>query len=86
MSFVIGHDYEYVVDGKHPDDAVKFHSIWGPYSAETVAEEAAQHHHAHRGFERNWPIDIEIFLDGDNLGVFSVEREMTPSFVATKKA
>jgi hypothetical protein len=32
----------------------------------------------HDGWESSWPLDIELFVDGESVGVFAVEMEYVP--------
>jgi hypothetical protein len=38
----------------------------------------------HDGWESSWPLDIELFVDGESVGVFAVEMEYT-RFSARKR-
>lgn len=68
------------------DEPYEFKSIWHVDDPDHIAEAAAEDYHSnHSGWEDTWPIDFEIFSEGRSLGVFTVEREMVPEFLAFKK-
>lgn len=69
------------------DDLYDFESTWNPENSDYIAEEVAEDYFSnHDGWESSWPTDFEIFdLDGNSLGVYSVELEHTPTFSASKK-
>ena len=73
-----------------PGDATEIETTWnpadGPSHADWAAEDCAEHEHSHcDGWEASWPLDFEIFVKGKSIGVFSVEREAIPAFIASKK-
>jgi len=52
-----------------------------------ICEEAADHFHDHLdGWESQWPIVFEIFMDGVSMGKCEVEREYEPAFSASQIA
>ncbi|KER01074.1 hypothetical protein LGZ99_23840 [Photorhabdus temperata] len=79
--------YEYIISGdKYPNDAYEFESWWHEYYKSYIAEDAAEHYFDYYGgWELNWPIDFEIYINGKILGIFTVSLEMEPSFSTTKK-
>lgn len=46
---------------------------------------ADDYHHNHDGWEDSWPIELRIYKDSEEVGRFSVEREMQPAFYALEK-
>jgi len=75
--------YYVVEDGGGPDDAHRINS--GSTAPDDVAEEAAKDYHQHHnGWEATWPLTFGL-LDSDRkeIGLFSVERESVPQFIAT---
>ena len=80
--------YKYQVDDSKFDKwAFDLKTNWDSDCLGHVAEAAADDYHSnHNGWEAHWPCDIYIFdLDGNPLGVFVVQREAEPVFLATKK-
>ena len=80
------YQYKYSVDsdGEGFEDATLFRSTWDKDCLDYVAEDAAEYDYKNcDGWEREWPITFKIWsLDGVELGVFEVEMDMTPTFVA----
>ncbi len=71
-----------------PEDAI----LMGEFAAASVGNElhwarecAENYHNAHDGWEASWPVDIALYLDGILIGLFEVEREAEPVFIARKK-
>lgn len=59
-------------------------TIWEPGQLEYMALDAARHHHeCHDGWEGDWPLEIEILIDGKPQGVVAVAIEHRPVFNAT---
>lgn len=74
--------YQYTVDD---DDKCDIESRYDEEDVEYIAECAAEDYHSnHDGWESEWPIEFEIFLDDKSIGKFLVEREYSPSFSATE--
>lgn len=75
---------EFTVRGDvYPDDAFEFKTSWPHVHPAYIAEDAAECYFTdHDGWEDNWPIEFEIFLDGKSAGVFSVALYHVPSFSA----
>jgi hypothetical protein len=75
--------YEYTV---HPyEDRYEFRSSFSPSAAHWLAEEAAEDFFSeHDGWECAWPLAFRVF-DGDvDLGLWSVDMESRPHFMATE--
>ena len=54
-------------------------------SMDWIAEDAASDYYDHHdGWEADWPLKIEIFIDGNSKGVFEIELEMSPTFNSSK--
>ncbi len=50
-----------------------------------IAEDAAvDYYNNHDGQDAVWPLDIEVFYDGQSIGKFLVSLEFRPIFSATK--
>lgn len=43
---------------------------------------ADDYHHNHDGWEDDWPLELRIYKDGEEVGRFKVERESQPVFYA----
>lgn len=71
--------------GESADDAVAFPTpVLGWPSVAEAAEAAADHYHAHGGWESTWPIRLAVLDDlGSLFGVCDVTRETVPEFSAT---
>jgi hypothetical protein len=54
----------------------------GEYWAQECAED---YHNAHDGWEATWPVTIALYIDGDPAGLFEVDREAEPVFIARRK-
>jgi len=71
------------------DQARKFTSYWDnslDYHATWIAADAAENYHDfHDGWDSSWPQKFMLY-DKDKmlLGVFEIDREAHPEFVATK--
>lgn len=53
---------------------------------EQLAQEAAEDYwENHDGWESHWPLNIELFADGNSVGMFEVVMEMEPTFSASKQ-
>ncbi|MGQ3940968.1 hypothetical protein [Enterobacter hormaechei] len=53
---------------------------------ESLSQDAAlDYFDNHDGWESDWPLDIELFIDGESIGVFAVEMVHVPRFSARKK-
>ena len=90
--------YEYIIldrEDEYPRDAKAFKPLIGMYYlpnerdeyVEKLAEEAAEHEYLTGNFfdflEEHWyPIDIEVFQDGESLGVAGITVEYMPRFFA----
>ena len=56
------------------------------YGLSEISQEVARDYHAnHDGWECEWPVDINLWIDGVSVGTFSVERDYAPYFVAYRK-
>jgi hypothetical protein len=67
--------------------AFDLETIWDKENLPGVAEDAADDFHSnHDGWENSWPCEFYIFdVDGNLLGVYVVERESSPIFIASEK-
>ncbi|CAH3713301.1 hypothetical protein CPT31_13190 [Enterobacter hormaechei] len=71
----------YFLDPRHIDE---FTCQW---EFESLSQDAAlDYFDNHDGWESDWPLDIELFIDGESVGVFAVEMETVPRFSARKRA
>lgn len=53
---------------------------------ELMVQDAAEDYWSnHDGWESHWPLNIELFVDGNSVGVFEVVMETEPTFSASKK-
>ncbi|WP_445496646.1 hypothetical protein [Photorhabdus sp. SF281] len=79
--------YEYVLSGdKYPDDAYEFESEWNEdYPARLTEDAAKDYYDNHDGWGSEWPVDLEIYINGKILSVFNVSLEYEPIFYAIKK-
>ncbi|CAH3957884.1 hypothetical protein AAHD50_00895 [Enterobacter hormaechei] len=70
----------YFLDPRHIDE------LTSEWEFESLAQDAAlDYFDNHDGWESDWPLDIELFIDGESIGVFAVEMEHVPRFSARKK-
>ena len=73
----------------YPDDAALVMDLGnldgGRNELHWARECAENYHHQHDGWEASWPVDIALYIDGVLIGVFEVEREAEPVFIARKK-
>ena len=75
-----------------PEDAYSLGSLVASsapdeWEVERLARVAADDYWSeHDGWESEWPLDIEIFIDGKSCGVCAVEMESQPTFSANLKA
>ena len=78
---------KYTTNGNdYPFNANELETTWDEENIEYIAEDAASDFHENcGGWEHSWPVDIEIFIDEKSVGVFEVEREYDPAFMATPK-
>lgn len=92
--------YEYIIldrEDEYPRDAKEFKPLIGMYYlpnerdeyVENLAEQAAEVEYLTGNFfdfmEEHWyPIDIEVFQDGESLGVAGITVDFEPSFSAKK--
>ena len=51
---------------------------------EQAAQVCADDYHAGGGWETSWPIIFHVIRDGEDLGLFEVERHTVPEFVAQR--
>lgn len=57
------------------------------WDVEIIAREAANDYWSnHDGWESEWPLNFEIFINGKSYGVCAVEMESQPNFSANLKA
>ena len=69
----------------YPDDAVELKSMLPVSTPREAAKAAADQYHAHGGWERSdWPLKFEVYFDGESQGVFKVDLEAVPAFIARK--
>ena len=82
-----GYEYEYVVEGEdYPQDAIKFKSAWSPDEVvEYIADDAAMAFYDVDPDPECFPLDLEVYSNGENIGQFRVELEYEPSFNSEKK-
>ena len=75
---------EYEVDnGGHK---FEFNTTWiVQYDCYIIEEAAEDYFNNHDGWENNWPIRIELFIESESIGIYSVELESTPIFSASKQ-
>jgi hypothetical protein len=68
------------------DERIPVKVVWEDKGfADFVAEDCAKHFYEEcDGWEAAWPIDIEVFADGESCGRFRVEQEAEPTFSARK--
>ncbi|MDX7989189.1 hypothetical protein FE392_18050 [Xenorhabdus sp. 12] len=79
---------EYAVTGvndlNEPSDRFELENTgWEGYPRYLAEECAEDYYSNHDGWERNWPITIHVFSDGNHIGEFSVELESEPVFSAS---
>ena len=73
---------EYGIGGGKHD----LETTWNDEDLDYMAADAAKDYFENcDGWEASWPIDFEIFIDGDSKGTFTVELEHEPTFSATPK-
>lgn len=65
-----------------PADAIPFNTDEGVCNPEGLARDAAYDLDRATGPVGPWPQDLEIFADGESLGVYHVERINEPQFFA----
>ncbi len=78
--------YEFILVGDtYPEDASEFESVWeNEYQyLEYIASDAAESYYTDDPDPDAFPLDIEIFTEGESLGEFRVSLEFDPSFSAT---
>ncbi|CTR47544.1 hypothetical protein ACVBBW_003510 [Escherichia coli] len=69
----------FFLDPRHIDELI---SEW---ELECLSQDASlDYFDNHDGLESDWPLDIELFIDGESVGVFTVEMEHVPQFSARK--
>lgn len=72
-------------DEEYPGDAEEFDTTWPAKYISYIAEDAAEHFQArYAEYDMKWPIEFTIFIDGEEAGTYSVERDFEPSFSATE--
>lgn len=70
----------YFLDPQHIDESTN------EWYFEILAQDAGlDYFDNHDRWESSWPMDIEIFVDGESVGTFTVEMESVPRFSARKK-
>lgn len=70
----------YFLDPRHIDE------LTSEWELECLSQDAAlDYFDNHDGWESEWPLDIELFIDGESVGVFAVEMEHVPRFSARKR-
>lgn len=79
----------YILDHEDPEDARELKQAIGMGPIECnlggYAKQAADYCHSCRdGWEWSWPKTFVILEDGSEVARFLVEREMSPSFSATR--
>ncbi len=80
--------YEYRIVGSDAEDhrtrmnpSSSF--TWEPFDPDELAQEAGEwEFHNCDGYELSWPQKIEVWKNGERLGLFSVEVEAVPQFSA----
>lgn len=82
--------YVVIEEGEFPDDAYSLDpqnidESTDEWYLESLAQDAAlDYFENHDGWESSWPMDIELFADGKSVGIFAVEMEQVPIFIARK--
>ncbi|EMK7762503.1 TPA: hypothetical protein ACJIYU_004434 [Yersinia enterocolitica] len=74
----------WVFPGNAEDIDPAYSSDGGPEFLAAIAAE--DYWERFDGWESNWPLSFEIFIDGVSAGNFSVDMEQQPTFSATKIA
>jgi len=75
-----------------PDDAYSLGILSVPmnpdqWDVEILARQAAEGYWSdHDGWESEWPLDFEIYIDGKSYGVCAIEMESRPTFSANLNA
>lgn len=84
----MNYKYQYRIPENCEDSYYHFECDWKPssYNHSSIAQIAAEDFHSnHDGWEFDWPLEIELFtIEGERLGLFSVEMEAVPRFSATE--
>lgn len=74
----------YDIKHAHYLDPREFEKPYEIYELETLADDAAEDlFDNHDGWESHWPLKLELFIDGESVGVFEVELEHVPHFSST---
>ncbi len=82
LEYIISDTFE-----SYPENARKMRNV-GKYDHEFIelfAEQCAENYwDNHDGYQSNWPLVFEIFLDGESKGKFDVDMESIPQFYGSK--
>ena len=80
-------DLEYIMpqcQEKYPDDARKI--VVSDQIDSNMAEDVAENFHNNcDGREHHWPVDFELFREGESIGIFRVNREAVPQFYTEQR-
>ena len=75
-------EYEYTINEDYPEGATKFNSSWSTDSVKYIAEDAAAHFFYEALEPEMFPIEVEIYDQGEHCGKFEVSLEFHPEFSA----
>ena len=75
--------FEFIYEDEcYPYNAVAFKSIWGLENIEYIAEDVAEYIYNDDPDTEYFPIKVEIFVNGESVGVFELYAESVLSFSA----
>ena len=75
--------FEFIYEDEcYPDNAIAFSSTWDLEHIEYVAQDVAEHIYNDDPTTEYFPIKVEIFVNGESVGVFELCAEPVLSFSA----
>ncbi len=78
-------EYGYTVDGEdYPECATMFESSWTTDNIDFVAADAGEDYYDKDPDPEEYPLEVEIFEDGESIGNFEICLDFSPTFSATK--
>ena len=73
--------------GEYPFDAFELSGkVAGSPNYLALVQECAENYDSeHGGWEASWPLMIDLYIDGKNVGTFEVYKEALPNFSAHQR-